>query len=432
MSALFHNKHSEDILSLTPNSPTAMQAIRLAAPQKWADLGQDDTHLWGKVENPDAFTGDIFCAVDWPQALSSGSGMACNCGHGVPCEHTLALLLLLIENSGTLARKDIPDYARNLLSLPPSPSQTRDADLDQDIRPGLGHLERWLSDLIRLGLGEPQVKQFAFWDDMADRMFAARMPGLAQWLRDIANLPVRGGDWVEPLLGELGRMFLLVRSFERYEELSDETQADLRAAIGWQRIAGLDTAWREHWLVLGQQQRLMPDKTPEQLIWLYSLDSKRPALLHQRDSQSLAQAAALVVGQAVDAVLSYLPSRAPLEALFSRYYADVTFAQVGGVTIQQGVAMFGQALSRNPWLKPYPLVLDNVYIMRFDRGWIVRHADGTYLPVAPYFPHKWALYGLSGGHSIQLAATWNGHVLYPLSINIGSHFFDLHTVIPYK
>src|SRR6185369_9435738 len=113
-----------------------------------------------------------------------------------------------------------------------SGNQLRPDDLGEEIRRGLAQLDLWLTHLIREGLAQPHVRAFSFWDEMADRMLAAWMPGLSQWLREIANIPVRGGDWVEPLLAELGQLYLLVKSFERFEELPFTIQADLRQAVG--------------------------------------------------------------------------------------------------------------------------------------------------------------------------------------------------------
>jgi hypothetical protein len=158
------------------------------------------------------------------------------------------------------------------------------------------------------------------------------------------------------------------------------------------------------------------------------LESKRVALLHDIGSPQIAKTAALTVGQIINAPLAYLPSRAPLEAVLAQPYDTVPWRQVNGIHIQDAITAFGNALGRNPWLKAYPMLLDDIYIARFDNGWIAQHEDGTYLPIASYFQHKWALYALSSGHPIQLAATWNGRVLYPLSAN----FMDLRAVINYK
>ncbi len=429
---------SEDVLKFARNASNVLVAQSCAVPSQWNQLGTDGVYVWGEYQstrNTYYTNKPVQVVIDLSLAQINSNGLACSCRREKPCIHSLGLFLLFQQSPDVFQRSEHPNFVREHITKQRQ-YRAPQGDVLGEIQRGLASLDVWLINLIKHGLAEPHVREFDYWDQMADRMLAAWMPGVSQWLREIANIPVRGGDWVAPLLDELGRLYLLAKSFERFENLPFETQADLREAVGWQvTLADFEapTPIRDRWLVIGQQKRILRDQTPEQIIWLYGIQSKRMAMLHDLGSEAIANGLRAQTGQTLDIALIFIPSRAKLRALPVFQHAGASAkVTMAGVTINEAVALFGGAVAANPWIRHYPMLLREVYVTRFDKYWILRHADGTYLPIASYFKHKWVMYAASGGHPISVAGIWNGNVFFPLSLFHNGNMIDLTNTMNYK
>jgi hypothetical protein len=422
MRASSSHRHSGRILGFGPESTVASKAQSLVKQEQWIGLGCNAERIWGTVHDAQAFT-----VVVETNALSSNSlAKACLCHNPKPCRHIIALLQLFQQNPALFDQTN---------ALPASQvSEPESLNQIGSIKQGFDLLDQWLTALIRQGLGEPRIRQYEFWEEMANRLYAARMPGLAQWLTEISWLATQSGDCIQTLLAELGRMYLLVRSFKRFESLSPEIRADLCDVIGVRlRIEGAEfkPVVRDHWLILGQRRRIRSNRTPEQWTWLYSAVSRRVALFHDIGPLEIRSRLGLIAGQIIDAVLAFFPSRSPLKALLLEQTEIHEQWAVKGTSINDAIASHGQSLALNPWLSRFPILLEEVFVTRFDNHWILRHADGTYLPIDNQFAHKWVLYGLSGGHPLQITALWDGSKAMPLGAATGQRWIDFDNVLPY-
>jgi len=416
----------EKILGRVGNSSSVVQAEAVAAPGDWRDLRVDDLHVWGQYNSP-YHRSNLNVVVDLAAMYAGQAGRSrCDCGNRKPCEHMAALMLLYLRGKERFGKGMLP------LDKKASTLQTR-ASMEE-VRRGLAQLDQWLVQLIRQGLGEPQVRTFDFWEAIADRMLAARLPTLSQWLRAAATIAVRGGNWTEPVLHEVGLMYLLVQSFQRYEEFPATLQGDLREAIGWHlRLEDFEALpVRDQWLVIGQRQRALLDLTVEQFTWICGVQSGQMALLHSVGPLEVLRSAQLEVGRTADAAIAFLPSRSPLKALLVEYHGQVSTAPVTGSRIGAAVSAFGEALANNPWLKHFPILLDEVYVSRHGKHWVLRHEDGVFLPIAPHFQHKWVMYAHHAGYPLQVAGVWDGTYVFPMSTARTGSMLDLNAVLKYK
>lgn len=181
----FEHWNPQRILGLIAVPNKALSAEALASPKRWRDLKYDDRHVWGTVVD----YSPLRLSLDLAVLYTNPARLQCDCAGKKPCEHIVALLLLFARHKHTFA-EGVASPSRQ----PVIPRNSSIATQGQpgDIQRGLAQLDRWLSNLIRNGLAEPHVHTFAFWDEMADRMLAAWMPGLSQWLRETANIAVGG------------------------------------------------------------------------------------------------------------------------------------------------------------------------------------------------------------------------------------------------
>ncbi|MEM9218908.1 MAG: hypothetical protein AAGD25_31805 [Cyanobacteria bacterium P01_F01_bin.150] len=344
---------------------------------------------------------------------------------------------------------------------------------EEKIHAGIDELDRWLQDLMRQGLASAQVQSYQFWDSMAARMVDAQAPGLARRLRDCAGIPHnsrREKDWPQRLLTALGKLRLLIQGYRRIDSLPFPLQAELRTQIGWTQkksdIFALAegkgnndanystvTVQSDNWQVLGIRV-LEEEKFWTQRVWLWGINSDRPALLlnyayGRPNFNSMADSANdsalvnvdLVPGIILPAQLVFYPSSYPLRALVKQLTGMVKplldFSQ--STTVTEALGQYGHAISQNPWLERMPLVLNGVrpcladsnsskpdayvidaYVIDAQNSTIAEKDNDvtTGLPIHPSFGNVWELLALSGGYPMAIAAEWDGSYLWPLCASV--------------
>jgi hypothetical protein len=248
----------------------------------------------------------------------------------------------------------------------------------------------------------------------------------------MGGIPARGTDWIEPLLDQLGRLYLLIESFKRFDELGPETQADIRTVLGWHmkrhEVSG-DGGLHDNWLVVGKYSEEMSQRLRTQRIWLRGRESGKDALIQEFAFGDTLYETHLQPGWSVDARLVFYPSRYPLRGFISEKLGDVKDdLTLSGESIHASVVGYSRALSQNPWLPQFPFLLDKVIVTRYSNDWVLREADGTYLPIAERFKHKWSLLALSGGHPIQVAGEWDGATFFPTGAMADERFVDFGVI----
>ena len=87
-------------------------------------------------------------------------------------------------------------------------------------------------------------------------MTDAQAPGIAGRLRTMATLPGSAPDWPIELLGDLGRVALLAKAFDRLDALDRALHEDVRHLVGWPyNTEELETQGErvsDDWAILGQ------------------------------------------------------------------------------------------------------------------------------------------------------------------------------------
>lgn len=451
MDTILRGWSTEKVMLLADSPMTARAARRLAVPDRWLSIGHDMYSAWGELRDDDDVETLQVC-VDFFKIQREQRGTGCDCSDSGGCEHALALLFLLIEKPDHFREHEPPAYltdwldksarrARRLYErqqdgvrdpLDPAQRQQQFQDRYERIAAGVEELDSWLVNLIRHGLADERVQRYDFWDSIADRMVDARAPGLARWLRRMGGIPAAEHNWIEPLLGQAGRLYLVVESFKRFQELDHELQADLRAVLGW-HLKPEEVLKRQpvsdRWLVIGSHEQQLHDRFRTQRLWLRGKHTGRDALIQEFAFGDALFETYLLAGQSLDADLVYYPSRYPLRAfLLQRNSAIHHDHNLRGESIMTNIRRYSAALARNPWLAQMPFMLHTVTPVQSGQSWCVREPAGTSLPVARRFQHHWSLLALSGGYPIQVMGEWDGEVFLPLSAIADSRFVDFNRV----
>lgn len=291
----------------------------------------------------------------------------------------------------------------------------------------------WLLNLVRQGLADPQLQQATFWEAKAARMVDAQAPGIATWLRELARYPKHGAEWVPALLEQLGRMYLLIQSFKRFDQLPEPMQADLRAVIGWyyKKEEVLDgEVIRDRWYVIGRREQTLDQKLRSQRIWLQG-EGGRSAMILEFAYGDVPFDTLLKTGQLIQAELCFFPSAWPLRAFIVDQQGESLSKQpLQGHTILENAHRYTAALSKNPWLIEYPFILEAAVIKPLtETQWIIRERDGHYMPVSAQFTRPWSLMALGGGHPLCVTGEWDGREFFPLgALDFDHRFVDFNDV----
>lgn len=462
MSSFLPRWSIERVTSFAPDAVSAQSGRKLANPHNtdWKVLASDGYSAWAVFQN-------YQIKIDLLKLQNGDHIWDCSCRtYKSPCKHILAVLYILVDEEEHVYHASPPHWVEDWLSkesikarkneerkkkqqiITPekiTQRQKQSAKRKAKIVAGMAELEQWVINIIRRGLTDPQIRSYDFWDTRAARMVDAQAPGIATWLKEMGSIPASNGNWLEPLLDQLGRLFLLIESFKRYDDLPPEMQADLRSIIGWhlkrdELIFYETTTIRDTWVVTGrytgQVQSSGQSKNPRQQglntqrVWLRGVQSGRDVLLLTFSfGTSIFEYGDMYPSYAIDADITFYPSRYPLRGFIEKRHSDLFDADpIIGETILDNIENYAHALSQNPWLLQYPFVLDEVIPVKYDNQWILREVDGTYLPIAEGFAERLSLLALSGGHPIQVSGEWDGTMLYPTGAMANERYVDFELI----
>lgn len=434
------------VLALAPDASAAKSARSLATPRSWQSLGRGGGALWGECQG----------SAKEPyrtQIDLSGPAFRCSCpSRKFPCKHGLGLMLLAAEQPALIAEQEPPAWVSEWLATRQRSAQRKgerqEAEADdapeaqqrraaaqarsvaareRKVAAGIAELEQWLFDQIRTGLAELPLRAPAIFDTAAARMVDAQAPGLARQLRRMSGLPSGGPGWQSRLLERMARLHLLLRAARRLDELPPESQADVRAALGYtltrEELAQHPTI-RDRWMVLGrsveEEAQLQVQRT-----WLWGLAQARPALILDFSAGGQPLDISLVPGSTVEADLAFYPGAAPLRAIVAaRHGKPAGPADLPEQEIRGAVGGYAAALAASPWLESYPLLINPARLARQGDRWLV--SDGQCaLPIRGAFPSAWPILAVSAGQPIAIVGEWDGAELAPVGYGYGGRFWAI-------
>ena len=258
----------------------------------------------------------------------------------------------------------------------------------------------------------------AQWNEVVARLSEAGAPEIAQDMRDLRKVAGSHPGWPEAMLRRLGRVYLLVQGFAAYDELPPESQADLRAAVGWFEDPSYpgEEHLRDRWQVLGTIHNLQGRHNMRR-TWLYGRKHRRFAFISQRSQKEILQPV-LLSGTTLAATLRFAPGGWPQRAAIAELLAKTpdSAAVQGTPSLREARIAYGKALSVNPWLRQFPLVLDRVQAETEGGLWALRDREGTVAPLPHPFFYGWHLQVMSSTDGRAVFGEWNGLAYTPLAL----------------
>jgi SWIM zinc finger len=414
----------ERIEGLAPDQASLAAARKLLKPSSWPTLAQGDGLIWGECQGSGATPYRVVVS-------EADAGYKCTCpSRKFPCKHTLALMWMRVDRSTAFALATVPDWVKDWLSrrrgsstpgkkaedkdepkprpsirLAERPEATVDADPKAEQRAaaarernrlereaavlaGLDELDVWLADQVQHGVANFVAQAAQACRTIAQRLVDAKAPGLAGRLD---ALPARlftlpGPARPSAALRELGQVHLISQAYRRASELSELLAADARQAVGWSvtrdallsdsealRVAAI-------WRVFAVLSEAQPDRLRRVETWLWrenSADGKPECavLIDFVPISSGAAAGGYLVGDEIDAELTFYRSSVPLRAQITRLNRGAEQSRRPFTLPMEGLeasyANYEQALARLPWLGIMPLT--------FRSASVRRHGEQTYL-----------------------------------------------------
>jgi len=418
------------VAGLAPDASSLAAARRLARPGPWSDTGSTETLLWGKCQGSGKTPYQV--SIDL-----TGPAFRCSCpSRKFPCKHGLALLLLWVDGSGSVAEvtevagfaqewaaersaraesKAAGDAARPARTPDPAAAAKRLEDRLALMDDGMDDFARWLTDLARSGTAAARHQSYAWWDGTAARLVDAQLPGLADDVRSVGGAVTGRPDWAERLLVALGRWWTATRAWSGRESLDEARLGDLRAYLGWStstESVRRGDAVTDRWLVLGAH-RTDDGRLQQQRTWLRGSATGETVQVLDFAAGGQVLPVARIVGSRLDATLARYPGAAVRRALFvdEPTVSDDDVRMPSGASLEDARSAAAETWGRNPWARRIPVVLSDVRV-GVDR---VVDADGASVPLTDD-ADVWSLLALTGGEPARLFGELEETRLRPLTV----------------
>ena len=443
------NLTPQKITSYAPDPGTAQRATRIAHAPIWFSLEGNGRAIWGTY----GYELDPFkVSVDF-----EGPAFRCTCPvRRKPCKHGIALLLVFAKNNDAFKvmsdppewvttwlqkrdergkkRRNITVEVKRTLEEEKALAEKRKANRDKRLEKmtdGLDELENWLTDLFRQGLATLENHSHEYWDDLQSRMADASLTGISKRLRQLPLL-MSQEDWHEPLLAELGDIYLIVKGFRNIKNLPEPLQDDLLSLSGVNFkkadvLEGLSQS--DYWLVAGQTIKQEEGNLTVRRTWFVGEATKQNVMVLDFAWGGTFEAS-YKLGTVVEGEVAFYPSAYPQRVLFKNFtLADRPFDLHNGYSTFSAFATdYAKAIGQFPWLSHFPAFLKEVVPVPNslrDDTFVLVDSERKQLPTTADEELGWKMVAMNAGHPSSIFGVWDGHSFEPLSAVVNGQFRPL-------
>lgn len=405
-----------------PDDQVRKAGRRLAIPTPWTDVGAAGSLLFGRCQGSGKTPYQV--SIDL-----AGPRYKCTCpSRKFPCKHAVALLYLWAEGrvdeqgvvasfaaewanrqSDQSARRAEPAPAAERTAEQQEAAERRAADREARVDAGLADLELFLRDLVTRGLAADShwPRQF---HEQAARMVDAQAPGVANRLRGLAEITEATPDWPSRLAEGIGRLHLLVRAWQNRAHLPADLVATVRSHLGFTTRADEVLATpgvQDTWVVVGLRDA-EEDRGSVRRVWLRGLATNRPALVLFFAVGGAPLTSNLYPGTSLEASLHFYPGRPALRAVVGERLdqaGPVEDWQAVGLDVAQVAAQWREALTADPWLDQWPVLVAGELQKAAGTGFGLVDSAGD--SVAVIGEKAWPAVAVAGGQPCVLAGELN-------------------------
>lgn len=447
------NLSEVQIDGLAPDAASEKAGKKLSDPVKWSNIGESERVIWGEAQG--SGTKKYKSQVDLRNLAYK-----CTCpSRKFPCKHCLGLLYLANQVPQQFSNDKEPDWVSEWMD---KRAAKTDADLVDEPQPassedqakkdkaklarheermvlvasGVNELELWLEDLVRLGLLNLPQKKASEFANVAARMIDAKAPGLAGWVRSLANLDFTQKDkWLDDALQIIAKLNLIIKSFHNYNNLSEEWQYTIRTLIGWSQskkelLANPEADLiKDQWLILGQERDQNDDLITER-NWYYGLKTGISALILNFGTRFAPLESNIVPGVISDAQLAFFPSvwkQRAVVKLSNKMTRQLPMMPICYPDWSEFYTYRAGILTVYPWAEGIPFfVLNLTLIIEKDQTYLC-DKDKRYMIVDHRFDDESALrlLSLSAGEPVIMGGIFRNEKVMPMGIIVDDKYLLL-------
>jgi hypothetical protein len=420
----------EQVLALAPDASSLKAGTGQASLGKWPSTGTDGAHAWGECKGSGATPYQV--SADLADLATS-----CTCpSRKFPCKHGLGLLLLLADGQvpdGEAAawtvlwrdkRAGRAEKAERR-DAPPDPetaearakaSAKRAAARESKVDGGVAALQQWLEDLVRSGFATSSATSPQVFETTAARMVDAQAKGLADRVRTLGHLArTSGADpaWSQRMLDTAGSTALLLRAWQRRDELDEPTRAQAAVRLGFPTPEPTETV-ADTWTLLGHELR-QDERITTVRQWLLGRSTGRLVTFLSFAGPGVTLDPGLPDGDTA-ATLAIHPGPLPSRVTMTER-ADPVPAALPALSESWTAALEGYRalLAEDPWADVTVLGCARASLLPGD-PWLVRDEGGDALPLRPDAGRLWRALARTGGRAGALAGEWDGRSLRVLGV----------------
>ncbi|MDI9859060.1 SWIM zinc finger family protein [Flectobacillus roseus] len=438
----------EQVVQLAPDASSLKAGRDLSQERKWLNFQSNERVLWGELQgsgkNPYQTQVDL-----------NNTAFKCSCpSRKFPCKHGLGLLFLVAQKEGQIPstieeplwvsdwmnkrsakthKVEEPTEAISPETIAAQAEKQAQAKAKRQeerylkVQNGIAELELWLKDLVQAGLLTIPQKGIPYFERMAARLVDSQATGLAGLVKSFNKLDfVKNDDWQKKALEIISKIYLLIESFNRLDQLPPLVQEEVKARIGW-NIQTKDLLDREdidtikdHWLVLGRQTTIEEGLTMQK-NWLWGLKSQKKALVLNFSFGGMAIETPILPGTIAHANLAFYPSHTPLRATVKDYISTVDYlpeAISGSNSWDDVHTKAVDILAQNPWIDTVPMLIEQVRVVFHQGKYYLQDANETIVMIDAAVNQEqiWKLLAITGGNAVSLMVLYQFDSVIPLGI----------------
>ncbi|MFC7337493.1 SWIM zinc finger domain-containing protein [Haloferula chungangensis] len=435
---------ADQVTAIVPDAASLKAGRGLATARKWQSLGGDDEALWGLA---------VGSGKNPYQTRVSLSDLATKCScpsRKFPCKHAIALMLIATGEPGSLSEKTRPDWvtewfesrAERLEKSAAKKAGKADKPVDEKaaakrrekkagrIEEGVDLLRQTLLDLCREGLASPAARDVSTWENLQRRMIDCQAPGLAGAVRYVGDEVLRHAQVESQLAFEMGRLFLLCRSYERRDQLDESTRAQVEELVGDGRKSEdvkSRPAVEDQWFVAGRRMTER-DRLMTSMTWLLGRKSARWAKVLRFAHLPSSLAEPWPLGSTVNTGLCFYPGPGPSRAL----PMDDGQVKLDGVPTASDecfealLSRYAKALTDNPFLRSLPFLME----LRPELKGRLADTHGKALQWGSDPNERLRVEAVTGGAATLACGEWDGSEIHLLALADGSNWVPLQSRLP--
>ncbi len=430
----------EKIAALAPDTSTEKRGRGLANGKDWSDLGINGGYIWGLCKgsgtNPYKSQIDILAPA-----------FSCTCPvFKPPCKHVLGLFFLWVQQPHLFAQvadNQLPDWVQTWVekrrqkavqkNTEKTPAELQKTAADKQKRwqkrldlmqSGIDELQLWLLDMARQGFANMEVLNTAFWASIAARMNDAQMPRIGSLLKETPILLAQSPDWTGVLTRRLGELFVVVKMFNKRNDLSEAQQDNLLEIVGVPakkaEVLAENPSILADWLVVGQKMETDIENREFRQVWLRQINGDNTAMLLDFLGFAQPYEQLFTVNSLLNGEMTFYPSLIPLRALFNNIQAQNTNWQLIDLNPLSNLSVlrqvFAQAVAKKIILSPLPALLAGVKVVWAKSNPFISDSEENLIPIhEKYQQTVYKLLAMSWGGFIPLFGLFDGYSFEPIS-----------------